>query len=376
MFSKRFSIGFAAVAVVCGLTGYVEAREQAPERSRDYTQGPTDEAEAADACERVVQGAGQPVADPPGWAWCEARSPAAAYCVRFDREGGYEVRLRGLSRRRLAPRQPIDVVVVAPADRQIEMRVCDGQMPIEAGPRLVARSGPMALIEGEPQPKEESPPPALRVHRERFFPTRAGVITAQVGHRAHGGGGFETDDGLTRRFKVEQTHSVGIHVGFGAILPPAVDQRYVVKRRNGSQQAEVFAQSNAGLGLELVLGFTPYLGEGRPVSGCQGWGCVTPFFGVGVVAAGQEDKLDWIKGIHVGASVELSSAFSVAVTGAFRRVDVLSKDVELGSPYDMGSDDYQTSSMRMGLGVVFSFTPDVLRSAFDQAKKVMGEDEE
>lgn len=154
---------------------------------------------------------------------------------------------------------------------------------------------------------------------------------------------------------IEQHYVGAIRLGIGLNFLGAADAEYAAVTRPGSQQAEIAVSSGGELGVDLMIGYAAFLSrDGRPARGCPGL-CLAPYFGIGIFSSDAEG-LNLLKSVHAGIEWEPVPNFSVAATGALRRVTRLADGVTLGSPTLEGEvptrEDYG-----LGLGVVVNFSP-------------------
>lgn len=209
---------------------------------------------------------------------------------------------------------------------------------------------------------DDTPVPALVTDRV-FVPRRPGTADLQI--QLYDKASDELLDEGTIEFFVETTYNGAFRLGVGAVFLGAVDAQYSARTVAGSSQAELVAESEDDVNVDIILGYTAYLdADGRPQTGCvsKPW-CFAPYFGLGLLSPRTDGEVDFLKSIHLGAEWEPVPNMAIGVTAVLRRVSRLAPGARVGQPIDPNSDVPTVSEWTVGLGVVLNLSPDFLRTA-------------
>ncbi len=159
-------------------------------------------------------------------------------------------------------------------------------------------------------------------------------------------------------------YSQALHIGIGAFMLHAGNVTYETGKRQGSQQTELIAEDQENVAVDILVGYTPYIG-GRPEDGCRGFGCFAPYFGLSLIKLAADPTL--LNGFYGGLDYELHDTLSIAFVAGLRRTQVPREDYSVGAPIDADSKP-TIEGWRLSYGVMFNLSPTLLKDAVDQRK--------
>jgi hypothetical protein len=166
---------------------------------------------------------------------------------------------------------------------------------------------------------------------------------------------------------VEQGYLGAIRLGFGVVGDNAVDRSYAAHLAPGSTQLEIARTSSGKADVELVLGFSAFIWDGkngrRYLGGrsAASYLLPAPFVGIGLVGD-TPTGLTGLRSLYFGVEWEPVRSFSVALTGVGRRVTRLADGYAVGDAVSEGT-SFTEQRFEFGVGVVFSVSPEFLRIA-------------
>lgn len=214
-------------------------------------------------------------------------------------------------------------------------------------------------------PAVEAPPPMPVITTHSFAPRKPGSADIRV--QLYDDANKPLYDEQLIEVIVEQTYIGALRVGIGTVFGNAVERTYASQKVAASGQYELVSTSNSAADPELVLGFAPFIFEafsgGRRYSGDMSWARrylrLAPYIGVGLLT--QTPKgIDGFKTFYFGLEWEPAPSFSIAVTGALRRVTRPGEGLDIGSPLPDAEVPTRTG-YALGWGVVVNVTPEFLK---------------
>jgi len=158
---------------------------------------------------------------------------------------------------------------------------------------------------------------------------------------------------------VEATYVGAFRMGIAGVFLGGQDAHYSASTIPNSQQSEIVAQPGSLLDVDIVLGYAVFFDSGgRSPNGCESrpW-CFAPYVGVGLLSP-NEQGVDWFKSFHLGAEWEPVPNFSIALTGALRRVERLQRGAIVGGPVMAGQGVPTRQAWHVGVGIVINLSPD------------------
>lgn len=219
--------------------------------------------------------------------------------------------------------------------------------------RTRAASGESNKSEGDELPPQE--------RTLVFLPRQPGVVqlsvTTSAGTRA------------VAEWVVPQPVSGAVRLGIA--VGSVGDFTFSALTAPGSSTPEIIV-GNGGFGQpELVLGWAPFLQRGGrlyedPARGgpLPGRHNLAPYFGLGVVAAGEDGEaaISLLRSAYLGLEWEPRRSTSLALTATVRRVDTLPEPLEVGGPAG-GSTVTTVPRWMPGVAVVFNLSPEFFELA-------------
>ena len=192
-----------------------------------------------------------------------------------------------------------------------------------------------------------------------FAPRKPGFTPLTV--RVLDAAGQATQTPLVIEFWIDETYAGSFRLGVAGVFFNAVDQQFAKVTRPNAQQAEIIAEDDNIMDLDVVVGYSAYLDAGgRPGIGCDAAPfCFNPYFGLGIMSASGDGDVDFLKSVHLGAEWEITPNFALALTANLRRVKRLGGDLKVGSP--IAGDIPTENRFAFGMGVVINLSPDFLR---------------
>lgn len=259
----------------------------------------------------------------------------------------------------LPANQPV-TVLVEPSDDVASIKITQiGTMGVTL-PRTLGAPGAAAA---PPAPASLVAGPGTCNAYIKTFGARAtgdATVSITVTEKAAAGAAPPTPTKHDFEAHVPKIYSGVFRLGVSAIYDRTLGDHYTTRQQPAGELHQIVNLGGSSGAIEMVVGYAPFFTL-RTFTDAKPYYRLSPYLGLGVLSS-TSDGVQWLRSVYLGVEFDLAQGCSVALTGVLRRSEDLADGLSLGDMVTKDT-DVTRSTLSLGYGVVFNFTPEFLTFA-------------